>query len=200
MVSLVVWGIVVGLIGSFLIVLCLNCICESSGEQDRFEYAVEYKPRSSKHPEQNDPNNSIDNNLQPQDVLQSSVPKRNGEIVDVEDSDEENVSYHEEDEVNQPTGTVLSELAISKHIAPNCYTDQDAIRKSEERDRYYSKTDTNHVFRATVNEFHVVTNSTGKKVSDFLLFIPETSSTKKTTVLGINKVNESMSILAMYKE
>ena len=88
------------------------------------------------------------------------------DIVDVENGDNlqisawkpeikniDSVSYIKE--LKRPPGSLLTKTAIEKHIDPNCKTDLDAIRKSEERDRKYNKTlcNTNHVFQISPSDF-----------------------------------------------
>ena len=49
----------------------------------------------------------------------------------------------------------LSDLAIRKHIHPECNTNADAIRISEQRDRF-SWTEANHVFKISPTDIHFV--------------------------------------------
>ena len=59
--------------------------------------------------------------------------------------------------VSKPTRKrhLLSQLAIRKHIHPECNTNQDAVDISEERDRF-SRTDTNHVFKIRPTDFEEI--------------------------------------------
>ena len=65
----------------------------------------------------------------------------------------ENISYI--NEVKRPSVSLLTKAAIAKHIDPNCETDLDAIRKSEERSRKYNKTfcHINHIFKIHPSDF-----------------------------------------------
>ena len=59
--------------------------------------------------------------------------------------------------VSKPTRKrhLLSQLAIRKHIHPECNTNEDAVDISEERDRF-SRTDTNHVFKIRPTDFEEI--------------------------------------------
>ena len=63
--------------------------------------------------------------------------------------------------VSKPTRKrhLLSNLAIRKHIHPECNTNDDAIDISEERDRF-SRTDTNHVFKISPTDFEEIESVT----------------------------------------
>ena len=144
MIPFIIWGTVFGLILSLIFLLLLYCFCE---HQNRIEYHVEYKPRNSQQHQQSTQINIFPNKHQQQNVIQPSIPRRENVILDVEESEEENISYSGGNEVIQPTESFLNKKAITKHIAPNCYTDQDAIRKCEERERNYGLEFVNTVFR-----------------------------------------------------
>ena len=167
--------------GALFLLLLLYFLCRSCDQQNRTVDEYRYKqppshqtvPRRSHQslPRSSQPSHPERHNSHPQPNFPKKLDHRlrRHEIVDVENDDDlqlrtwkpekknvENVFYI--NEVKRPSRSLLTKAAIEKHVDPNCETDMDAVRISEERSRKYTKTwcNVNHVFKVQPSDFKEV--------------------------------------------